>query len=55
MHCNALVFIPLVFVYAIYLNLLFKRDIKFTIIFSVIITAFIYLLFVRGFSVTFKV
>ena len=48
-------FIPLVFVYAIYLNLLFKRDIKFTIIFSVIITAFIYLLFVRGFSVTFKV
>lgn len=48
-------FIPLVFVYAVCLNLLFKRDIKFTIIFSVIITVFIYLLFVRGFSVTFKV
>ena len=48
-------FVPLVFVYAVYLNLLFKRSWKFTIIFSIIITAFIYLLFVRGFSVTFKV
>ena len=48
-------FIPLVFVYAVYLNRLFKRDWKFTLIFSVIITVFIYLLFVRGFSVTFKV
>ena len=48
-------FIPLVFVFAVYLNLLFKRSIKFTLIFSVVITLFIYLLFVRGFSVTFKV
>ena len=48
-------FVPLVFVFAVYLNVLFKRSWKFTIIFSVIITAFIYLLFVRGFSVTFKV
>ena len=48
-------FIPLVFVYAVYLNVLFKRSWKFTIIFSIIITAFIYLLFMRGFSVTFKV
>ena len=48
-------FIPLVFVYAVYLNVVFKRSWKFTIIFSIIITAFIYLLFMRGFSVTFKV
>lgn len=48
-------FIPLVFVFSVYLNFLFKRDIKFSLIFSVIITAFIYFLFVRGFSVTFKV
>ena len=48
-------FIPLVFVYAVYLNILFKRNWVFTAAFSVIITAFIYLLFVRGFSVMFKV
>jgi len=48
-------FIPLVFVYAVYLNVLFKRNWVFTIIFSIIITAFIYFLFVRGFSVMFKV
>ncbi|MBQ6594078.1 MAG: tripartite tricarboxylate transporter TctB family protein [Clostridia bacterium] len=48
-------FVPLVFVYAVYLNMLFKRSWKFTLIFSVIITAFIYFLFVRGFSVTFRV
>ena len=48
-------FIPLVFVFAVYLNLLFKRSIQFTLIFSTVITAFIWLLFVRGFSVTFKV
>ena len=48
-------FIPLVFVFAIYLNLLFKRSWVFTIVFSIIITAFIYFLFVRGFSVTFRV
>ena len=48
-------FIPLVFVFAVYLNLLFKRSWIFTIIFSVVLTAFIYYLFVRGFSVTFKV
>ena len=48
-------FIPLVFVFAVYLNLLFKRSIQFTLIFSAIITVFIWLLFVRGFSVTFKV
>ena len=48
-------FIPLVFVLAVYLNLLFKRSWIFTLIFSIILTAFIYFLFVRGFSVTFKV
>ena len=48
-------FIPLVFIFAVYLNLLFKRSWIFTLIFSIIITAFIYFLFVRGFSVTFKV
>lgn len=48
-------FIPLVFVYAVYLNVLFKRSWKFTLVFSVVVTAFIYLLFVRAFSVTFKV
>ena len=48
-------FIPLVFVFAVYLNLLFKRSWLFTLIFSVVLTAFIYFLFVRGFSVTFKV
>ncbi len=48
-------FIPLVFVFAVYLNLLFRRSVRFTLIFSVVITLFIYLLFVRGFSVTFKV
>ena len=39
----------------LYMNVLFKRSWKFTAIFSVIITAFIYFLFVRGFSVMFKV
>lgn len=48
-------FIPLVFVFSVYLNLLFKRSWIFTLIFSIILTAFIYFLFVRGFSVTFKV
>lgn len=48
-------FIPLVFVFAVYLNLLFKRSLQFTLIFSAVITVFIWLLFVRGFSVTFKV
>ena len=48
-------FVPLVFVYAVYLNLLFKRSWIFTLIFSVVLTAFIYYLFVSGFSVTFKV
>ena len=48
-------FIPLVFVFAIYLNVLFRRSWVFTIIFSIIITAFIYFLFTRGFSVLFKV
>ena len=48
-------FIPLVFVYAVYLNLLFRRSWVFTLVFSVVLTAFIYYLFVSGFSVTFKV
>ena len=48
-------FIVLVFAYAVYLNVLFKRSWVFTIVFSVVITAFIYLLFMRGFSVTFRV
>ncbi len=48
-------FIPLVFVFAVYLNLLFRRSIPFALIFSAVITLFIYLLFVRGFGVTFKV
>ena len=48
-------FIPCVFVFSVYLNRLFKRSWVFTLIFTVVITAFIYLLFVRGFSVTFRV
>ena len=48
-------FIPLVFILAVYLNLLFKRSWLFTLIFSIVLTAFIYFLFVRGFSVTFRV
>ncbi len=49
-------FIPLIFAFSVNLNLLlFRRSLRFTLIFSVVITAFIYLLFVRGFSVTFKV
>ena len=47
-------FVPLVFVYAIYLGVIFKRSWKFTVIFAIIMTALIYGMFVKGFSVTFR-
>ncbi len=41
------------FVYAIIVNLLLKRSWLFTILFAVIVTAFVYFLFAKGFSVIF--
>lgn len=41
------------FIYAIIVNLLLKRSWLFTILFAVIITAFVYFLFSKGFSVIF--
>jgi len=41
--------------FAVYLNVLFKRSKLFTILFSLGITALIYFMFMEGFSVTFKV
>ena len=41
------------FVYALIVNLLLKRNWLFTILFAVIITAFVYFLFSKGFSVIF--
>lgn len=46
-------FIVCTFLYAIYINYLFKRPWKFILAFAFIITAFIYLMFVWGFSVQF--
>ena len=48
-------FITCAFVYAVYLNILFKRSKLFTILFSIGITALIYFMFMEGFSVTFKI
>jgi len=46
-------FIPLVFVLSLYFNKLFERTIKFNLIYSVVVTIFIYLVFVMGFSIQF--
>lgn len=48
-------FIICLFVYSIVINMLLRRSWKFSILFSVVITAFVYFLFCRGFSVTFRV
>ena len=48
-------FITCAFLYAVYLNVLFKRSPLFTVLFSLGITALIYSLFMKGFRVTFKI
>lgn len=48
-------FIPCVLVFCLYTNILLKRSPVFTIVFSVVMTGFIYLLFTQAFSVTFRV
>lgn len=48
-------FITCAFLYAVYLNVLFKRSPVFTVLFSLGITALIYFMFMEGFSVTFKI
>lgn len=48
-------FITCAFLYAVYLNVLFKRSALFTVLFSLGITALIYFMFMKGFSVTFKI
>ena len=48
-------FITVAFLFSVYLNVLFKRRPLFTVLFSVCITALIYFMFMRGFSVTFKI
>lgn len=48
-------FITVAFLYAVYLNVLFKRSPLFTVLFSLGITALIYFMFMEGFSVTFKI
>ena len=48
-------FITVAFLFAVYLNVLFKRKPLFTILFSLSIVALIYFMFMEGFSVTFKV
>jgi len=47
-------FITCAFLFAVYLNVLFKRSKLFTILFSLGITALIYFMFMEGLSVTFK-
>ena len=47
-------FMVCVFLFEIYLNKLFERTWKFTIIYAVIFTAFIYLVFSMGFSILFN-
>ena len=48
-------FITCAFLFAVYLNVLFKRSPLFTVLFSLGITALIYFMFMQGFSVTFKI
>ena len=48
-------FITCTFLYAVYLNVLFKRSALFTVLFSLGIAALIYFMFMEGFSVTFKI
>lgn len=46
--------IPCIFVYSLYANFVLRRSIKFNLIFSAVLTVFIYLLFCKGFSVQFQ-
>lgn len=46
-------FFVCVFLFCLYLNFLFKRTFKFNILYSVIFTGFVYLVFSVGFSVQF--
>jgi len=48
-------FITCAFLFSIYLNVLFKRKPLFAVLFSLSITALIYFMFMKGFSVTFKI
>lgn len=47
-------FMVCVFLFEIYLNKLFERSWKFTLIYAVVFTAFIYLVFSVGFSILFN-
>ena len=47
-------FMTCVFLFEIYLNKLFERSWKFALIYAVIFTAFIYLVFSMGFSILFN-
>lgn len=47
-------FMVCVFLFEIYLNKLFERSWKFTLIYSAVFTAFIYLVFNMGFSILFN-
>lgn len=48
-------FLVCTFCYSVFINRVFKRSWLFTAIFSVCIVALIYFMFMRGFSVTFRV
>ena len=48
-------FISCAFLYSVYLNVIFKRSKLFTVLFSLGITALIYFMFMKGFSVTFRI
>ena len=47
-------FVVCVFLFEIYLNKLFERSWKFALIYAVVFTAFIYLVFSMGFSILFN-
>lgn len=47
-------FFPWVFILSIYLNKVFERNLKFTIIYSVSLTAVVYLVFTVAFSIQFS-
>lgn len=48
-------FIICLFVYSIIVNILLKRSWKYTIIFAIVVTGFVYGMFCLGFSLTFRV
>ncbi|MDD2958881.1 MAG: tripartite tricarboxylate transporter TctB family protein [Lachnospiraceae bacterium] len=53
-HFGNNAFMACVFLFEIYLNKLFERSWKFALIYAVIFTAFIYLVFNMGFSILFN-